>query len=203
MSQAFAAKISPKCLNAGTESIRPADSQDLIRVNAKGFLLFYCNGGQLDSKNGVNWNAAELDDVQLTSPDGRYNGTHYYEYATGIPTWEIFDVRKNRTRIITAEKKPQARKTAPNGSSVSWSRRAVIDDSGLPKARYVLRSNTTSGKKPTSINCNGDQGELGWNNISLLPLKFLPAQELISKMNDRAYQLAIYNSECFFGDCRY
>lgn len=138
-----------ECRDAPSNRIRPAGSRELLRLRSKGKLIFWCNGGKLDALH------AEAE-AELFSDDGKYKGKFYYPDDTGLPTWEFENTKTGKTRTVIAEKKPEARKPGLNGSQITWSRRRVITDDAKPKALYVLRSNTTSKEKPTTMECDGD-----------------------------------------------
>jgi hypothetical protein len=119
--------------------------------------LFWCNGGEIEL-NGKGKPHGDGKAV-LKSTDGLWSGNLLYRVSDGLPQWTIKNKDTGSVRVIIGKEKPDARKDAPNGAPLTWDRRKVLKSSGpKPAISWVVRTNTTSGKVPTT--CKGDIDEI-------------------------------------------
>ena len=149
------------------DSLTVPDGIQLLSVTGSGVIRYFCNNNTLDPGDGEPF-------ATLRSDDGAWQG--YFTYPVdgammGLPHWWLNNTLTGETRTIYGENKPQVKKLSPTGADMSWSRRVIYGDvSSLdllaadnatvvpagPKARYVVRTDTTTDGKPQSATCSGD-----------------------------------------------
>lgn len=143
-----------KCSAPSMKTVDVANGWPILTLVGTGYNLYFCNNNVLDLDGEAY--------AEVRSPDGVWVGKHEYPesgVSLGQPTWYLTNTITGENRTIYGSNKPQVRQPAPDGNPVDYTRRELYSDTtngkqSSPRAWWVVRTNTSSDKKPTK--CVGD-----------------------------------------------